>query len=92
MSELNWNELNKKSAQDLLDEGFGCWDGKLYLIPFKRIEEIPYGTKFTDIFYQPITYTKETDLDQRFGYVAFGVVPYDKTHLENPKGMICQKN
>ena len=45
----------------------------LWLFPLWYIYFIPYGTKVIDINGVEKEFTKDTDLDTRFGCVAFGV-------------------
>lgn len=55
---------------------FQRWDEdmpNLWLFPLWYIYFIPYGTKVIDINGVEKEFTKDTDLDTRFGCVAFGV-------------------
>lgn len=56
---------------------FCQWDkdeqSDLYLFPLWFVMFIPYGTKVVSIGGEKFEYSKETDLDTRFGCVAFGV-------------------
>lgn len=55
---------------------FGRWSDEhpdLYLFPLWFVFFIPYGTKVIGINGNTFEYSKETDLDTRFGCVAFGV-------------------
>lgn len=45
----------------------------LYLLPLWFVLFIPYGTKVISIGGEKFEYSKETDLDTRFGCVAFGI-------------------
>lgn len=55
------------------------WDEEmpnLYLFPLWFVFFIPYGTKVIGIGGEEFEYTKETDLDNRCGCVAFGINLY----------------
>ena len=56
---------------------FGQWDideqPDLYLFPLWFVFFLPYGTKVIGIGGDTFEYSKETDLDTRFGCVAFGI-------------------
>lgn len=68
------DNLTRERAKAL---GFGRWDEDeqpdLYLFPLWFVFFLPYGTKVTDICGNTFEYSKETDLDIRFGCVAFGI-------------------
>ena len=75
MSNLDWSNLSKHTAKELLEAGFGDWDHNLLLVPEKLKDEIPLGTAFVDIFYNSVIYGKDTDSDTRYGCFSFGVIP-----------------
>lgn len=55
---------------------FGKWDDEqpdLYLFPLWFVLFVPYGTKVVGIGGNTFEYNKDTDLDTRFGCVAFGI-------------------
>lgn len=55
---------------------FKRWDDdqpNLWLFPLWFVMFLPYGTKVIDINGKEFEYNKDTDLDTRFGCVAFGV-------------------
>lgn len=57
--------------------GFGYWDKdefpNLMLFPLWYCFLLPYGAKVINIWGEEIIYNEETDLDVRFGCVAFGI-------------------
>ena len=57
--------------------GFGSWDEDeqldLYLFPVWFVLFLPYGTKVVSIGGEKFEYSKETDIDIRYGCVAFGI-------------------
>lgn len=75
MSNLDWSNLSKHTAKELLEAGFGDWDHNLLLVPEKLKDKIPLGTAFVDIFYNSVIYGKDTDSDTRYGCFSFGVIP-----------------
>lgn len=55
---------------------FGKWDDELsdlYLFPLWFVPFVPYGTEVIGIDGDKFVYSEKTDLDTRFGYVAFGI-------------------
>ena len=67
------DNLTKERAKALR---FGEWSDEqpyLYLFPLWFVLFLPYGTKVVSIGGEKFEYSKETDLDTRFGCVAFGV-------------------
>ena len=56
---------------------FGRWDEDeqpdLYLFPLWFVFFLPYGTKVIGIGGNTFEYSEETDIDIRFGCVAFGI-------------------
>lgn len=68
------NNLTKKRALYLR---FMYWDKEthpdLMLFPLWFALLLPYGTKVITIGGDEVEYTKDTDLDIRFGCVAFGI-------------------
>ena len=68
------DNLTRERAKHLR---FGRWDEDeqpdLYLFPLWFVLFLPYGTKVVSIGGNTFEYSKETDLDIRFGCVAFGV-------------------
>ena len=67
------DNLTKERAEALR---FGKWSDEqpdLYLFPLWFVLFIPYGTKVIGIDGDKFEYSKETDLDTRFGCVAFGI-------------------
>ena len=67
------DNLTKERAKALR---FGEWSGEqpdLYLFPLWFVLFLPYGTKVIGIGGDTFEYSEETDLDTRFGCVAFGV-------------------
>lgn len=71
---FNVSNLTKERALYLR---FGYWDKEKYpnlmLFPLWFALLLPYGTKVITINGDEVEYTKDTDLDIRFGCVAFGV-------------------
>jgi hypothetical protein len=71
---FNVNNLTKERALNLrfvyLDRET---NPNLMLFPLWFALLLPYGTKVIDINGNEMEYTKDTDLDIRFGCVAFGV-------------------
>ena len=57
--------------------GFGYWDKdefpNLMLFPLWYCFLLPYGTKVINIWGEETIYNDKTDLDVRFGCVAFGI-------------------
>ena len=67
------DNLTKERAKALR---FGKWSDEqpdLYLFPLWFVLFLPYGTKVISIDGNTFEYSKETDLDIRFGCVSFGV-------------------
>lgn len=67
------DNLTKERAKALR---FGEWSDEqpdLYLFPLWFVLFLPYGTKVVGINGDTFEYSKETDLDTRFGCVAFGI-------------------
>ena len=67
------DNLTKERAKALR---FGKWSDEqpdLYLFPLWFVLFLPYGTKVVGIGGDTFEYTEETDLDTRFGCVAFGI-------------------
>ena len=67
------DNLTKERAKALR---FGEWSDEqpyLYLFPLWFVLFLPYGTKVIGINGNTFEYSKETDLDIRFGCVAFGI-------------------
>ena len=67
------DNLTKERAKALR---FGEWSDEqpyLYLFPLWFVLFLPYGTKVVSIGGEKFEYSKETDLDTRFGCVAFGI-------------------
>ena len=67
------DNLTKERAKVLR---FGEWSDEqpdLYLFPLWFVLFLPYGTKVIGIGGDTFEYSKETDLDTRFGCVAFGI-------------------
>lgn len=67
------DNLTKERAEALR---FGKWSDEqpdLYLFPLWFVLFLPYGTKVIGIGGDTFEYSKETDLDIRFGCVSFGV-------------------
>ena len=67
------DNLTKERAKALR---FGKWSNEqpdLYLFPLWFVLFLPYGTKVIGIEGNTFEYSKETDLDIRFGCVAFGI-------------------
>lgn len=55
---------------------FGKWSDEqpdLYLFPLWFVFFVPYGTKVISIDGKEFEYSENTDLDTRFGCVAFGI-------------------
>ena len=48
----------------------------LYLFPIWFVLLLPYGTKVVSIGGEEFEYSEDTDLDTRFGCVAFGIIIY----------------
>ena len=67
------DNLTKERAKALR---FGKWSDEqpdLYLFPLWFVLFLPYGTKVIGIGGDTFEYSEETDLDTRFGCVAFGI-------------------
>lgn len=67
------DNLTKERAEALR---FGKWSDEhpnLYLFPLWFVLFLPYGTKVIGIDGDAFEYSEETDLDIRFGCVAFGI-------------------
>ena len=67
------DNLTKERAKALR---FGEWSDEqpdLYLFPLWFVLFLPYGTKVIGIDGDTFEYSEETDLDTRFGCVAFGI-------------------
>ena len=67
------DNLTKERAKALR---FGEWSDEqpyLYLFPLWFVLFLPYGTKVISIDGDTFEYSEETDLDTRFGCVAFGI-------------------
>ena len=68
------DNLTRERAKHLR---FGRWDEyeqpDLFLFPLWFVLFLPYGTKVIGINGDTFEYSEETDLDTRFGCVAFGV-------------------
>lgn len=68
------DNLTRERAKHLR---FGRWDKDeqpdLYLFPLWFVLFLPYGTKVVSIGGEKFEYSEETDLDTRFGCVAFGI-------------------
>ena len=67
------DNLTKERAKALR---FGEWSDEqpyLYLFPLWFVLFLPYGTKVIGIDGDTFVYSEETDLDTRFGCVAFGI-------------------
>ena len=67
------DNLTKERAKALR---FGKWSDEqpdLYLFPLWFVLFLPYGTKVIGIGGNTFEYNKDTDLDTRFGCVAFGI-------------------
>ena len=67
------DNLTKERAKALR---FGKWSDEqpdLYLFPLWFVLFLPYGTKVVGIGGNTFEYNKDTDLDTRFGCVAFGI-------------------
>lgn len=65
------------TARKLIVAGFRRWDtkGKLYLIPAKYYPLIPDGFSLTTISGSTMKFKKgESDNDQRFGCLSYGIV------------------
>lgn len=66
--------LTKERASAI---GFGYWDKEefpnLMLFPLWYVFLLPYGTKVITISGREEVFTKETNLDVRYGCVAFGI-------------------
>lgn len=66
--------LTKERASAI---GFGYWDKEefpnLMLFPLWYVFLLPYGTKVINIWGKETIYNEKTDLDVRFGCVAFGI-------------------
>ena len=70
------NNINNLTKERALYLRFGYWDKEKYpnlmLFPLWLALLLPYGTKVVTINGDDVEYTKDTDLDIRFGCVAFG--------------------
>ena len=67
------DNLTKERAKALR---FGKWSDEqpdLYLFPLWFVLFLPYGTKVIGIGGDTFEYSEETDLDTRFGCIAFGI-------------------
>lgn len=70
---------NDMTAEELEERGFGKWDddSDIMLIPLWMLPFLPNEVKTTDIMGKDHTKKSEIDNDNRFGYLAYGVVPKD---------------
>ena len=70
-------DLNNLTKERALYLRFNYWDKETYpelmLFPLWFALLLPYGTKVITIDGDEIEYTEDTDLDIRFGCVAFGI-------------------
>lgn len=70
-------DLNNLTKERALYLRFNYWDKEahpdLMLFPLWFALLLPYGTKVITISGNEIEYTKDTDLDIRFGCTAFGI-------------------
>ena len=74
-TDIDWDNLTEEDCRELR---FGIWDKEspVRLIPIWLYKVIPIGTKLTCIDGQEIIYDgKNIDLDNRFGCLAYGIVP-----------------
>jgi hypothetical protein len=77
MRTLTENDLMDFTKEKLEDKGFRIWetlsDGREHwLIPIEMEPQIKYGSKFITINGDEIIFDENTDLDTRFGLLAFG--------------------
>lgn len=73
-AELNQETFDKLSVDELRALGFGLWsnDEPLWVIPLALWPLVPNGTELHCINGGTITKSDDTDLDNRFGCVAYG--------------------
>ncbi len=77
MRTLTENDLMDFTKEKLEEKGFRIWeklpDGREHwLVPIEMEPHIKYGSKFITISGEEITFDESTDLDTRFGLLAFG--------------------
>jgi hypothetical protein len=75
MIEINWKVIHLLDRTDLECAGFKKWDDSgLMLIPHRLFNKIPLGTVLTKIDGSTFKFTKKASRDQRFGFLAYGVL------------------
>ena len=67
-------DLSNLTRERALSIGFRMWNDDLLLFPLWYTFVLPYGTKVISISGEEFEFNKDTDLDHRFGYVAFGII------------------
>jgi len=67
-------DLSNLTRERALSIGFRMWNEDLLLFPLWYTFVLPYGTKVIDINGKEFEFNNNTDLDHRFGYVAFGII------------------
>lgn len=88
MSKLDWNRVHDYTADELGAFGFQRWDQSgLMLIPAALYDDIPAGLRVTSITggVRAFDPTRDDDpdrsigqRDQRYGVLAFGIIPKDR--------------
>ena len=73
---FNIGNLTRERAEALRFRLFDKEHPYLYLFPLWFVMLLPYGTKVVSIGGEEFEYSEDTDLDTRFGWVAFGINIY----------------
>lgn len=72
-----WEWLRTQTVEQLRALGFGCWDGRLMLLPGEWHADIPEGFMVEDISGIVEPFTRALDDDIRYGCLAYGVPGVD---------------
>ena len=67
------SNLTKDRVEFLRFQRWNDTNPDLYLFPLWFVFFLPYGTRVVSIEGEVFEYTENTDLDTRFGCVAFGI-------------------
>ena len=73
---FNIGNLTRERAEALRFRLFDKEHPYLYLFPLWFVMLLPYGTKVVSIGGEEFEYSEDTNLDTRFGCVAFGINIY----------------
>lgn len=73
-------EINKFTNEECDFLGFGKWekDNPMRLIPLWMLPFLPEQIKCSSINGEQIINKSDIDTDNRFGYLAYGIIPLDK--------------